>query len=100
MSIVKKIHLVFLRRDEIVPPLFKECERRIRDMHPSWNVTLWDEVSGIQFLKDSLPTYMPAYMSFTHNVQRADSCWLYHELFPSNIQTLDLDSSPILDMNW
>ena len=72
MSIVKKIHLVFLRRDEIVPPLFKECERRIRDMHPSWNVTLWDEVSGIQFLKDSLPTYMPAYMSFTHNVQRAD----------------------------
>lgn len=72
MSITKKIHLVFLRRDEIVPPLFKECERRIRDMHPSWIVTLWDEVSGIQFLKDSMPTYMPAYMSFTYNVQRAD----------------------------
>lgn len=72
MSIAKNIHLVFLRRDEIVPPLFKECERRIRDMHPLWNITLWDEVSGGQFLKDSLPAYMPAYMSFTHNVQRAD----------------------------
>lgn len=72
MSIAKKIHLVFLRRDEIVPPLFKECERCIRDMHSSWNVTLWDEVSGVQFLKDSLPAYVPAYTSFTHNVQRAD----------------------------
>lgn len=72
MSVTKNIHLVFLRRDETIPPLFRECERCIRDMHPSWNITLWDEVSGTQFLKEHLPEYVKAYTSFTHNVQRAD----------------------------
>ena len=43
MKIAKNIHLIFLRKDEIIPPLFKECERKIREMHPSWSVTLWDE---------------------------------------------------------
>lgn len=72
MKIAKNIHLIFLRKDEIIPPLFKECERKIREMHPSWSVTLWDEDTGVQFLKDNLPEYLDAYMSFTHNVQRAD----------------------------
>ena len=35
MGISKNIHLVFLRKDETIPPLFKECERKIRDMHPA-----------------------------------------------------------------
>lgn len=72
MSISKDIHLIFLRRDEIIPSLFKECERRIREMHPSWNITLWNEESGLQYLKKKLPEYVQAYTSFTHNVQRAD----------------------------
>lgn len=72
MNIAKNIHLVFLRKDETIPPLFKECERKIRDMHPSWDITLWDEETGTQFLKDNLPEYMDAYAAFTHNVQRAD----------------------------
>ena len=72
MSIAKNIHLVFLRKDEIIPPLFKKCERMIRDMHPSWNITLWDEETGTQFLRDNLPEYLDAYAAFTHNVQRAD----------------------------
>ena len=72
MSIAKNIHLVFLRKDEIIPPLFKECERMIRNMHPSWNITLWDEETGTQFLRDNLPEYLDAYTAFTHNVQRAD----------------------------
>ena len=44
----------------------------IRDMHPSWNITLWDEETGTQFLRDNLPEYLDAYAAFTHNVQRAD----------------------------
>lgn len=43
MKIAKNIHLIFLRKDEIIPPLFKECERKIREMHPLRNITLWDE---------------------------------------------------------
>ena len=70
MGISKNFHLVFLRKDETIPPLFKECERKIRDMHPSWDITLWDEETGTQFLKDNLPEYMDAYAAFTHNVQR------------------------------
>lgn len=72
MSIAKKIHLVFLRRNEKVPSLFTECECQIRNMHPSWNVTLWDEEAGTQFLKDNVPEFLDAYASFAHNVQRAD----------------------------
>ena len=40
MKIAKNIHLIFLRKDEIIPPLFKECERKIREMHPLRNITL------------------------------------------------------------
>ena len=41
-------------------------------MHPSWKVTLWDEVTASEFLKDELPEYVSAYKSFSYNVQRAD----------------------------
>ncbi len=40
MKIAKNIHLIFLRKDEIIPPLFKECERKIREMHLLRNITL------------------------------------------------------------
>ena len=72
MSISKNIHLIFLRRDEIIPPVFKQCEHCIRELHPSWNITLWNEETGIQFLDENMPEYMKAFMSFSHNVQRAD----------------------------
>ncbi len=72
MSIAKNIHLIFLRRDEVVPPLFKQCERMIRDIHPSWDVTLWNEETGIQFLRENLPEYVDAYTSFSFNIQKAD----------------------------
>lgn len=72
MSIKKNIHLIFLRRDENIPPLFRKCECLIRDMHPSWNITLWDGETGTNFLKKKLPEYLDAYNSFTHNVQQAD----------------------------
>ena len=72
MAFNKNIHLIFLRRDEVVPPLFRGCERLVRNMHLSWNVTLWDEETGMQFLREYLPEYMEAYTSFSYNVQRAD----------------------------
>lgn len=72
MRITKSIHLIFLRRDEAVPSLFRECKHRIREMHPSWNITLWNEESGLQYLKNELSEYVQAYTSFTYNVQRAD----------------------------
>lgn len=51
MGISKNIHLVFLRKDETPPPLFKECERKIRDMHPSWDITLYLESTvGVQIV--------------------------------------------------
>ena len=54
MDIDKNIHMVFLRKGEMIPSLFKECERAIRNMHPSWNITLWDEEAGMQFLRDTI----------------------------------------------
>lgn len=72
MTTERNIHLVFLRRDEVVPHLFIECEKQIRALHPSWNVIRWDEESGLQFLNENLPEYVSAYSSFTHNVQKAD----------------------------
>lgn len=72
MGTERNIHLVFLRRNEIIPPLFLECEKLIRDMHPSWNIIRWDEEIGLHFLKENLPEYVSAYLSFTHNIQRAD----------------------------
>ncbi len=72
MNTERNIHLVFLRRDESIPSLFLECEKLIRDMHPSWNIIRWDEETGLLFLKEHLPEYVSAYLSFSHNVQRAD----------------------------
>ena len=68
----KNIHLIFLRKDEAIPYLFKDCEKRIRDMHSSWNVVRWNEDTGILFLRQSLPEYIGAYLSFPHNIQKAD----------------------------
>ena len=60
MRIAKSIHLIFLRRDEAIPSLFRECKHRIREMHPSWNITLWNEESGLQYLKNELSEYVQA----------------------------------------
>lgn len=68
----RKIHLVFLRKSERIPPLFSECERLIRNMHPSWDITRWDEETGLAFLRENLPEYVSSYTSFAHNVQKAD----------------------------
>ena len=54
----RKIHLVFLRKSERIPPLFSECERLIRNMHPSWDITRWDEETGLAFLRENLPEYV------------------------------------------
>lgn len=72
MSTPKNIHLVFLRRDEVIPALFHTCEKHIREMHPSWNIVRWNEENGMLYLKEKLPEYLDAYASFAHNVQRAD----------------------------
>lgn len=73
MSIVKNIHLIFHNwGDDTIPPLFRQCERRIHEMHPSWNITLWDDQMGMQHVKNTFPEYISAYKSFTHDVQRTD----------------------------
>ena len=105
MSISKNIHFIFLRRDEAIPSLFLECKHRIMEMHPSWNITLWNEETGIQFLNNNLPEYIKAYTSFTYNVQRADFLRLalvyvlggfYMDMYP--LQALDslLEKSLVL----
>lgn len=68
----KNIHMIFLRKEESMLPVFRDCEQRIRKMHPSWNITLWDEDSALLFLEEHLPECVRAYQSFRHNVQRAD----------------------------
>ena len=70
--IPNNIHLIFLREDEPFPELFSMCLRRIKNMHSSWNVQLYNERNAQEILKQHLPQYVEAYNSFQHNVQKAD----------------------------
>ena len=73
MSIAKNIHLIFHNWGEsTIPPLYKQCEKVIREKHPSWNITLWDDEMGEQFVRETFPEYITQYKSLTHNVQRTD----------------------------
>ena len=98
MSISKNIHLIFLRRDEAIPSLFLECKHRIMEMHPSWNITLWNEETGIQFLNNNLPEYIKTYTSFTHNVQRADFLRLALVYILGGFY-MDMDMYPLLALD-
>lgn len=70
--IPNNIHLVFLRSDEPFPELFTKCMQRIKDMHPSWNVRLYNDQDAQQILQEHLPQYLETYNSFKYNVQKAD----------------------------
>ncbi len=70
--IPNRIHLIFLREDEAFPELFSNCMQRIKNMHPSWNVHLYNEQNAQEIIKIHLPQYINAYNSFQHNVQKAD----------------------------
>lgn len=72
MGITKNIHLIFHDWGEPCPPLFMECEKRIRDMHPSWNIKMWDDEAGFEFVKEYLPAHLQAYKDFPQKVQRTD----------------------------
>ena len=70
-------------RDEAIPSLFRECKHRIREMHPSWNITLWNEESGLQYLKNELSEYVQAKLIVCNKVsaemeQRIDSAYAIH----------------------
>ncbi|MDU1890060.1 MAG: glycosyltransferase [Dysgonomonas sp.] len=66
------IHLIFLREDEEFPKLFTDCMQRIKDMHPDWNIKLYNERDAQKILKEHLPQYVDTYNSFKYNVQKAD----------------------------
>lgn len=70
--IPKTIHLIFLREDEAFPELFSDCMQRIKSMHPSWNIILYNEKMAQAIIKKYLPQYTNAYQSFQYNVQKAD----------------------------
>ena len=68
----KNIHMIFLRKEESIPPVFRDCKRRIRKMHPSWDIMLWNEDYAMLFLEEHLPEYINSYLAFPFNLQRAD----------------------------
>lgn len=98
MSIPKRIHMVLLHWNEVIPPLFTKCERCIRETHPDWDVILWDDTASVEFVEKYFPEYLRAYQSFPYDVQRTDFLRLAFVYVFGGFY-MDLDMVPILPLD-
>lgn len=72
ITIPKKIHLVYLSKEENRPEIFIECIKRMEKMHPAWEIITYDEDDAQKVLQDNLPELKNVYDNYHHIVQKAD----------------------------
>jgi len=71
-KIPKKIHFVFLSKTEKMPEFFEHCVGVAKELHPDWEINLYDEDSAAQIIQKHFPELKNIYNSYAYDVQRAD----------------------------
>jgi len=71
-NIPQNIHLVFFDKKAEWPSVFKDCNIRLKKLHPKWNIKYYDAESAEKIVSEFLPELAPVYKSYPHYIQRAD----------------------------
>jgi len=71
-KIPKKIHFIFLAKDETMPEVFDYCVNRAKELHPGWEINFYNEDDAQRIIRNHFPELKDLYNSFPLNVQRAD----------------------------
>ncbi|GAB5473924.1 MAG: hypothetical protein Mars2KO_20230 [Maribacter sp.] len=69
-KIPKIIHLIY--KDKTIPELYQPMYRRMRALHPEWEITVYDDSSALEIVKQNFPEILQVYESYPCDVQRTD----------------------------
>ncbi|MEO5582533.1 MAG: glycosyltransferase [Saprospiraceae bacterium] len=68
--IPKVIHLTC--KDKKLPSLFKRNRKSLYDLHPAWNILIYDDQDAEKIIATHYPSLLKIYTSYPHAIQRAD----------------------------
>lgn len=71
-KIPAKIHFLFLNKHEKMNEVFETCYERVKEIHPDWDIKIYNEDDAQQILAEHFSELLPVYNSYTHVVQKGD----------------------------
>lgn len=77
--IPKIIHQTY--KNTTIPEKWQEGQQNCIDLHPDYQYILWTDSMAEQFIADNYPWFLPTFINYPYNIQRADSIRyfvLYH----------------------
>lgn len=82
----------------ILPPHWKESSDKWRQLHPTWEYQLWDEVSSRNLIRDKYHWFLDIYDQYPHHIQRVDAA-KYFILYEFGGLYVDLDIEPLVPID-
>ena len=70
MAIPQNIHLLY--RSKIIPDHYQQYFSKIKELHPSWNIRVYDDKDALSIVKRKFPQFLDIYTNYTLNIQRID----------------------------
>lgn len=64
------IHYVYAGRIE--PPQYSVYTQKVRELHPLWEINIWDDEAALLLVEEYFPKLREMYISYERPVQRAD----------------------------
>jgi mannosyltransferase OCH1-like enzyme len=58
--------------DENVPEKWRDAQKSVIEKNPNWEYVLITNADRIRIIKENFPELLPLFMSFKHNIMRAD----------------------------
>jgi glycosyltransferase involved in cell wall biosynthesis len=71
-KIPRKIHYVFLNKNEKMPEFFSYCVDISKELHPDWDINFYNEDDALQIVKQHFKELEDLYRSFPLDIQRAN----------------------------
>ncbi|RBP50649.1 FkbM family methyltransferase [Arenicella xantha] len=69
--IPKIIHQTW--KTEQIPEQWKSFAESWKLHHPDWDYILWTNADGLRFVESFYPKFLPTYLAYPHDIQRADA---------------------------
>lgn len=69
--IPKIIHQTY--KNTSIPAVWAPAQQSCLDLHPDYEYRLWTDESAAQFIEKEYPWFLSTFLSYDHNIQRADS---------------------------
>ncbi|EXJ80476.1 hypothetical protein A1O1_08621 [Capronia coronata CBS 617.96] len=69
--IPKIIHQTYI--NESIPSHWKPAQQSCIDLHPDYEYILWTDAKSHEFIAREYPWFLPTFVGYKHNIQRADA---------------------------